>query len=195
MKRLFVLFYSFSALLNACSNSPQLQNLVDEVSDEISSISYCYYDSGAEWVQNSDDVEFELVETYETEEYLIEKSESIEKDITSFSIIKTNAIFLYTTVSHTGIPECDSLVHIKDINFDNKDDVCISTGNRGDATEVFYLAYLSNGDGTYTFCNGFENVANPVVDEKNKCILSQTFDGMTTYKYVYEGNAITLQKQ
>ena len=134
-------------------------------------------------------------ETYAHENYAVAEYRSEDGKQVYWMVVtkeKQPNVFRYYRPMHAGIPTVKNLVLLEDINFDGRTDLCIFTGFTN-SMELNYIGYLANDDGTYTLCNGFYYVSDPVLDAEKEQVLGSYRDGASCrryFKYIYEEGSI-----
>lgn len=80
-------------------------------------------------------------------------------------------------------------LHIRDVNFDGKDDILVDNGHFGNQGLVTYTCFLNTG-GAYEKNESFTDISNPAIDVKNEKILSVWRNWAASHSwamYVYDG--------
>ncbi|MBQ4557403.1 MAG: hypothetical protein IJA60_07145 [Clostridia bacterium] len=81
-------------------------------------------------------------------------------------------------------PMAKDILTFADVNFDGIEDLCLKLGSFGAQGAVNVRAYLGNDDyETYTLCESFEDIPNPVIDAENRQILGTNRESAGEYSY------------
>lgn len=135
---------------------------------------------------------------YENDDYIVTEYRNSDSSVIYWTVV-TKSIshpqeFRYDCDKSAGpIPSVTTLVAEEDINFDGRTDLCLFMGYFGVQGTRRYRGYLQNEEGTYTLCEEFENIANPVLDAENKVILSGSRENAAQHwygKYAFDGETV-----
>lgn len=75
-------------------------------------------------------------------------------------------------------------IFIRDVNYDDKEDILISLGSYGNSGTVYYACYLWNEEkGCFEQNLSFQDISNPVPSQEEAMILSFSKDGASDYLY------------
>lgn len=138
------------------------------------------------------------IDTYESDTYTVTEYRNSDDSVIYWTVVTKSILhpqeFRYDRDENAGpIPSVTTLVAEADINFDGRTDLCLLKGYFGAQGVRLYIGYLQNADGTYTLCEGFENIADPALDAENKVILSTSRENAAQHrygKYAFAGNAV-----